>query len=130
MRFVPVKTIEAQAILSWHRARQGWIEERNALINRLRGLLAEFGIVIARSADRLRKALPALLADATGLPAPLQPLVFEAIDQLRALDARSALCDAEVAAHARADPPAHRLRQTRLDSDGEVLAEVLGRRKS
>jgi len=111
MRFVPVKTVEAQTILCWHRARQGWIEERSALITRLRGLLAEFGIVIARSADRLRKALPALTDDDTTLPPALRPLVLEAIEQLRALDARLERCDAEVAAHARSDPAAQRLRQ-------------------
>jgi transposase len=108
MRFVAVKSVEAQTILCWHRARQGWIEERSALINRLRGLLAEFGIVIARSSDRLRRALP-LLSDS--VPAPLQPLLLEALEQLRALDARLARCDAEVAAHAHADAAAQRLRQ-------------------
>jgi transposase len=45
------------------------------------------------------------------LPAPLQPLVLEALEQLRALDARLARCDAEVAAHARSDAGAQRLRQ-------------------
>ena len=45
MRFVAVKTVEQQAILAWHRMRQGWIEERTALLNRVRGLLAEFGLV-------------------------------------------------------------------------------------
>jgi transposase len=39
MRFVPIKTVEQQAILSWHRMRQGWIEERTAVLNRIRGLL-------------------------------------------------------------------------------------------
>jgi transposase len=110
MRFVAVKSVEAQTILCWHRARQGWIEERRALINRLRGLLAEFGIVIARSADRLRRALPQLI-DSASLPAPLQPLLLEAVEQLRAIDARLARCDAEIAAHARADSAAQRLRQ-------------------
>ena len=110
MRFVAVKSVEAQAILCWHRARQGWIEERSALINRLRGLLAEFGIVIARSADRLRRALSDLVGSAS-LPAPRQPLLLEAAEQLRAIDARLARCDAEVAAHARADSAAQRLRQ-------------------
>jgi transposase len=109
MRFVPVKTIEAQAILSWHRARQGWIEERTGLYNRLRGLLAQFGVVLPRAADRLRAALPGLSADPV-LPAPLRALLLEGIDQLRALDARIARCDAEVAAHARAEPAARRLR--------------------
>jgi transposase len=108
-RFVPVKTVASQTTLCWHRARQGWIEERNALLNRLRGLLAEFGIVIARSADRLRRALPQLIGS-DALPTPLQPLVLEALEQLRAIDARLARCDAEVAAHVSSDPGAQRLR--------------------
>ena len=39
MRFVPVKAVEQQAILVWQRMRQGWVEERTALLNRMRGLL-------------------------------------------------------------------------------------------
>ena len=44
MRFVPVKSAEQQAVLSLHRVRQGFIEQRTATINRIRGLLAEFGM--------------------------------------------------------------------------------------
>ena len=51
MRFIPVKTPEQQAVLCLHRVRQGFIEERTATINRLRGLLAEFGLC-CRSAPR------------------------------------------------------------------------------
>jgi len=42
MRFVPVKSIE-QSRLFVHRARQGYVEQRTALINRIRGLLSELG---------------------------------------------------------------------------------------
>jgi transposase len=45
MRFVPIKTVDQQAILAWHSVREGWKEERTALLNRVRGLLAEFGVV-------------------------------------------------------------------------------------
>jgi len=47
MRFVPMKSIEQQARLSWHRVREGYKAEALAIGNRLRGLLAEFGIVVA-----------------------------------------------------------------------------------
>lgn len=60
MRFVALKSVEQQAILSWHRLRQGWIEERTALLNRIRGLLAEFGVLSARGSAALLKALPVL----------------------------------------------------------------------
>ena len=46
MRFVPVKTLEQQGQLLVHRARQGFIEQRTATLNRIRGLLSEFGVVL------------------------------------------------------------------------------------
>ena len=63
MRFVPIKTVDQQAILAWHSVREGWKEERTALLNRVRGLLAEYGVVIGRSADRFLVALPELIED-------------------------------------------------------------------
>ncbi len=47
MRFVAVKTVDQQARLSWHRVREGYKAEGLAISNRLRGLLAEFGVVVA-----------------------------------------------------------------------------------
>jgi len=52
MRFVPVKSQDEQARLCIHRVRQGFVEQRTATINRLRGLLSEFGIVQADAATR------------------------------------------------------------------------------
>ena len=43
MRFVPIKNTEQQALLSLHRARQGFVIARTAQANQIRGLLAEFG---------------------------------------------------------------------------------------
>lgn len=49
MRFVPVKTAEQQGQLSVHRLREGYRTERTALINRIRGVLAEFGLTFSQS---------------------------------------------------------------------------------
>src|SRR5690348_13217204 len=65
MRFVPVKSAEQQAILSLHRVRQGFIEERTATINRIRALLTEFGVVLPNRAQHVRRGA---LAAAQGLP--------------------------------------------------------------
>ncbi len=46
MRFVPVKSAEQQAVLTIHRIRAGLVKERMVLINQLRSLLAEFGIIM------------------------------------------------------------------------------------
>src|SRR5438552_8011654 len=62
MRFVTNKSVEQQALLCLHRVRQGLIEERTASINRLRGLLAEFGQVAPQSVPALQRALSVLLA--------------------------------------------------------------------
>jgi len=110
MRFVPIKTVEQQAILCWHRARAGFNTERTALINRLRGLLAEFGIVIAPSSDRLLKALPGLSTDQR-VPLAVRALLLEAREQFAALHARLERCDVEIAAHARESEAARRVRE-------------------
>ncbi len=51
MRFVPVKTEDQQSRLLVHRARQGFVEARTATINRIRGLLSEFGVVLPLKAE-------------------------------------------------------------------------------
>ncbi len=63
MRFVPVKTVEQQAVLSLHRARQGFVKARTAQANQIRGLLAEFGIVIPQGIGHIAKRLPEILED-------------------------------------------------------------------
>ncbi|EQD35273.1 transposase IS116/IS110/IS902 family protein, partial [mine drainage metagenome] len=61
MRFVPVKSVEQQARLAWHRVREGYKTEGLEISNRLRGLLAEFGIVMAQGDRALRIALADLV---------------------------------------------------------------------
>ena len=61
MRFVPIKSIEQQSDLTLHRVRQGFVEERTAMLNRIRGLLAEFGHVLPLRAAEVRRRAPELL---------------------------------------------------------------------
>lgn len=61
MRFVPLKDEHQQATLCLHRTRQGFIEERTAIYNRIRGLLSEFGVVLPQSPVRLRREITAHL---------------------------------------------------------------------
>ena len=65
MRFVPIKSLEQQSQLSVHRVRQGFIEQRTATINRIRGVLSEFGIVLPLKASTVRRHAAACLE---GLP--------------------------------------------------------------
>lgn len=110
MRFVAVKTVEQQGLLCLHRVRQGWMEERTALINRLRGLLAEFGVVLPQSATALHRALPTLIAEHEDrLPAHAQRCVQELIDHLRTLAARITTFDREIGQHAQSNDAAQRV---------------------
>lgn len=54
MRFVPAKSEEQQAALMLHTTRQLMIERRTALINSLRGQLAEFGVIAAKGSAHAR----------------------------------------------------------------------------
>jgi len=54
MRFVPIKSVDQQSRLLVHRARQGFVEARTATINRIRGLLSEFGLVLPLKAEVVR----------------------------------------------------------------------------
>src|SRR5882762_6084968 len=66
--------IEQQSTLACHRMREGWKTERTALINRVRGLMAEFGIWLGRSSQNLARSLPRLIQDEQ-LPARVRTLL-------------------------------------------------------
>ena len=66
MRFVPVKEEHQQIILCLHRTRQGFVEERTATYNRLRGLMSEFGIVLPQKVACLRRSIGEHLEDLPG----------------------------------------------------------------
>jgi transposase len=57
MRFVPVKSVEQQSMLCVHRLREELKAERTACINRIRGMLAEFGLAFAQGPEALRRVL-------------------------------------------------------------------------
>lgn len=64
MRFVPVKTVDQQAILAVHRVRQGLVKARTAQANQIRGLLAEMGLVLPKGIEQLFRRVPAMLDEA------------------------------------------------------------------
>jgi len=76
MRFVPVKNVEQQSILSLHRARQGFVKARTAQANQIRSLLAEFGLVIPKGITNIPRQIPLVLAEAESeLPGVFRQLI-------------------------------------------------------
>ena len=87
MRFVPVKSVEQQAMLAVHRVREQWVKSRTALGNQLRGLLGEFGAVMAKGRVRLMRTLPEILEDASNeLPSSVRELIARQAQWLREMD--------------------------------------------
>jgi transposase len=65
MRFVPIKTEEQLDLQAVHRVRERWVMRRTAVVNQIRGLLLERGMVLPKGRTHLEEGLPEILADAT-----------------------------------------------------------------
>ena len=97
MRFVPIKSAEQQDIQSLHRARSLAVSHRTAQVNQMRGLLLEYGVVIAKSVAALRKAVPDILEDADNALTPMfRELLCGLWEELLRLDERIAAYDAQI----------------------------------
>src|ERR1700689_4656484 len=96
MRFVPIKSVEKQAILSVHRVRQGFVKARTAQANQIRGLLGEFGLVIPKGIYNVAKRVPELLEDASNeLPVPFRHLIDRLPEHMKELDRQGRECGQE-----------------------------------
>lgn len=120
MRFVPAKTEDQQSRLMVHRARQGYVTARTATLNRIRGLLAEFGVVLPLKAEVVRRQAAARLED---LPGYANLVIGDLLSEVHHLDERIAQYDGHIHAMARQSTPAQQLMQ--LMGIGEVTATAM-----
>ncbi len=102
MRFVPIKLVEQQDIQNFHRQRERIKKERTALVNQIRGLLAEYGIVINKGVAAVRRDLPLIPEDAEiGLTVLSRELFAELLEELRGIDQRFVRCEQRLKATSR-----------------------------
>jgi transposase len=120
MRFVPVKSIEQQSQLLVHRARQGFVVQRTATINRIRGLLSEFGVVLPLKAAVVRREAMRQLED---LPGWANTVIGDLLSEVSRLDERIAQYDKHIDTIARESAPARQLMQ--LPGVGPTTATAL-----
>jgi transposase len=86
MRFVAIKSLEQQTELSLHRARQAFVKDRTASANRIRGLLAEYGLIIPQGVSHITARVPELIEDASNcLPGCFRLLVDSLIEHFKLL---------------------------------------------
>jgi transposase len=124
MRLVPVKSAEQQGLLVLHRVRQGLTAERTGAINQLRGLLAEFGIVLPNGRYQLRAGIGAVLEDAeNGIPGLARRAFADLNARIGELDQLILAYDRELEALARHSASARRLQQ--IPGIGPITATAL-----
>lgn len=110
MRFVSVKTAAQQAAAGMHRVRSLLIKQRTMAINALRGLLAEFGIVVAAGPGHVRE-LVAVLDDPADdrVPAPLRTGLQVLAASLQDLEQRLATVERQILDWGRGDASSRHL---------------------
>lgn len=112
MRFVAVKTLEQQSTLMLHNCRSGYVKRRTALVNEVRGELAEFGVVVPKGRHKLMEQLGEVIEDASNdLPAPVRQLLVQLHEELRHLDEKISQYDQQVVQVCRASAQCRRIEQ-------------------
>lgn len=123
MRFVPIKSSERQALLMQHKTRDLLVRQRTALINALRGHLAEFGIVTARGPMGVRAAIEALRSAKDELPTAARLAFGHIRKQLEEFDVKIAELDRIILKWCRTDATARRLMT--IPGVGPLTASVI-----
>lgn len=122
MRFVPIKTDEQQAVLSLHRVRQSFVRVRTAQANQIRGLLSEFGVIIAQGIGNIAKRLPAIMENLE-LPGSFRELLQRLYDHLKELDQQVDEMDARIQQWHRQSETSKRLAE--IPGIGPITATAL-----
>jgi transposase len=120
MRFVPVKTVEQQSRLMVHRAREGYVQQRTSTLNRIRGLLSEFGVVLPLKAEVVRREACNHLED---LPGYANTVIGDLLSEVQHLDERIKQYDRHIRVMAKDCTAAQQLMQ--LTGVGETTATAI-----
>lgn len=124
MRFVPIKNIEQQAVLSLHRVRQGFVKARTAQANQIRGLLGEYGLIVPQGIAYLTQRVPSLIEDACNeLPGSFRLLIQRLLEHLKLLQQQVDEIESQIKAWHRSSEASRRLEQ--IPGIGPLTATAL-----
>lgn len=124
MRFVPVKQIEQQDIQCLHRVRERLVKSRTALVNEIRGLLGEYGIIIPQKIAHVRQKLPGIIEEPEmNLTSMTRALFSALLTELRSLDEKILDCDEKVGAIHKSHPVCKRL--SKIPGVGPLTATAM-----
>lgn len=124
MRFVPIKNVEQQSVLALHRVRQGFVKARTAQGNQIRGLMAEFGLIIPQGLGHITSRVPELIEDACNeLPGTFRLLVQRLLEHLKELERQVQELEAQILAWHRQSETSRKLEQ--IPGIGPITASAL-----
>jgi transposase len=124
MRFVPIKRVEQQDLQALHRVRERLIKARTALVNEIRGLLSEYGIILPQGITKFRRFIAQTLEAGQAQLTPCSRELFRQLyEEFLALDQRLASYDEQLTAMGQAHPECQRL-QT-IPGIGPISATAL-----
>ena len=124
MRFVPIKNVEQQSVLSLHRVREGFVKARTAQANQIRGLLGEYGLVVPQGIAYIAQRVPPLIEDAENeLPGTFRLLIQRLLDHLKVLQEQVDEIEVQIKAWHRASEASQRLEK--VPGIGPLTASAL-----
>lgn len=110
MRFVPIKTIDQQGVLTLHRVRSAFVRQRTSAINTVRGLLTEFGVIAGKGIQRVAELRQRMdKVDVDLLPEEARAAITETFEHIEALTDRIAAVEARILAWHKSSEASRRL---------------------
>jgi transposase len=124
MRFVPIKTVDQQAVLCLHRARHGFVKARTAQANQIRGLLAEYGITLPQGINHVSRRMAEIIEDGDNdLPDVFRGLLQRLGARLRDLHRQVQEVEAQIEAWHRSNEESRKLAE--IPGVGTLTASAL-----
>ena len=124
IHFVPVKTTCQQDLQALHRIRQRQIRDQTALVNQIRGLISEYGIIIKRSCAAIKTELPLYIEDMSNqLTFLMREILHELWEELLSIDQRIKSTEQKIKHTAEVQPEYKRILQ--IPGVGLITASAL-----
>ena len=123
MSFVPVKSVDQQAALMLHRARDLLVRQRTMLINSLRGHLAEFGVIEPQGPGHVARLVAIVRDNDDRVPELARQILEVIVGQLEDLAARVGTIERQMLAWHKSNPTSRRL--ATIPGIGPVVATAI-----
>jgi transposase len=123
LRFVKVRSVENQAVLMLHKAREMLVQQRTQLLNGMRGHLAEIGVIAAQGACNMRSLGSLIHEGHPEIPEVVRASLLPMVTQIGHLDSAIKQIDGDITAGAKAEPQANRLMT--IPGIGPITASAL-----